>query len=119
MAIEELLSFFSNWSVIIPLMLAIIYIKRLSYNSKIILVIVVFATIPQLMNAFNIKDDDVKNLTYNIYTPTEFLLFYFLFDKFIKGKKGKLVLKTSFFFYLLASLFFSLDDNLTSRFLDE
>jgi len=119
MGAQELLSFFSNWSVILPLFLGIIFINRLAYSSKIILAIVVFATIPQLMNAFNIKNDVVKNLTYNIYTPLEFLLFYFLFDKYIKGEKGQKALKASLFFYILASLFFILEDNLTSRFLDE
>ncbi len=119
MTIEDILSFSSDWSVILPLLLAIIYFKRLSYNSSIILLIVVFGTIPQLMNAFNIKNEVVKNLTYNFYTPTEFLLFYFLFSRYIQEKVERTALKTSLIVYLLASLFFILENDLRTRFLDE
>ena len=119
MSTESVLSFISDLSVFLPVVVGLYSIKNLSKNSTIVLCIVAFAIIPQLINMIDPKDPTIKYFSYNVYTPIEFVCFYFFFIQYINNKLEKIFSNLFFLFYLLISIFFIINKNFTLRFFDE
>jgi hypothetical protein len=71
-----------------------------------ILSIVFLACIPQSLHALHIKNNSIKYLTYNLYTPIEFILLFIVFYKHIKSKKSFTLLKSTLVIYILFTIFF-------------
>ncbi|WP_143081088.1 hypothetical protein [Chitinophaga rupis] len=78
MPATEILSDISIWSILLPLLVALCYIRKLSADSLYVAGIVLLATIPQLLR-FYIKEMPMLYFAYNIYTPLEFAGLYGLF----------------------------------------
>jgi hypothetical protein len=71
-----------------------------------ILSIVFLACIPQSLHALHIKNNSIKYLTYNLYTPIEFILLFIVFYKNIKSKKSFTLLISTLVIYILFTIFF-------------
>jgi len=119
MTVEEVLGLISDWSVVIPFLTGLLLFKKLSIDFKLITIITALSTVPQLMNAFKLDNDALKNFTYNLYTPFEFLLLYFIFIRHVNERKERQVLKTSVVLYILLSVLFIYNSGFVARFLNE
>lgn len=80
-------------------------------------IIVVLACIPQLLHGLLLKNITLKSLTYNLYTPAEFYLFYFIFKWHVHDKAGKIWLTTSMIIYSAVSVYYILFSSLTEEFI--
>jgi hypothetical protein len=90
----------SYWIIILPLVIGVSYYKRLSFQSKVILAITVFATPPQLISRFT-GNVTVQITFYNLYTPVEFLLTLVFFWPLTRESLYHTFLKGSFVIYLV------------------
>ncbi|MGC4232505.1 MAG: hypothetical protein QM594_05945 [Niabella sp.] len=79
MGFREVLSYCSTWIVIVPLIVGVTLYGCLKGNSKLILLLIVFASIPQIMFALVWEQNSEINLVYNIYTLIEFILLMLFF----------------------------------------
>ena len=119
MFIEQILRFASIWSVVVPLLLGLFYFGKLSFDLKLVTILVALSTISQFTDVFLPKDDSLKNFVYNIYTPLEFLFLNFLFKKYMEGKIDKRIFVVSSISYIFISILFIYVYGLTAQFLKE
>jgi len=118
MSFIEFLKYVSVWSILLPFITGIIMFRKLNYDSRIILLIVLGGIIPQVLgNLF--RAEAFKNITYNLYTPFEFCCYAFLFRrKFILRRLNQLF-KFSLLFFSLLSLLLLLLNNISTLFLNQ
>lgn len=117
MTIKDIFLQASIWSVFLPLLIGIILIKSLNKDSVIVLGIVALATIPQVLTAFSMNTT-TQVVLYNVYTPTEFCLIYFLFRDKLYGS-GRKFFSYSVWIYLIASVGILILSGISNRFLNE
>ena len=86
----------SNWSVVLAFLIGVFLIKKLSRDSHWILLLVAFACVPQVINAIA-PSAPFKGVVYNIYTVSEFLIFYLLFNHKFKLASSVKIFKASLF----------------------
>lgn len=77
MTFAQIILQLSIWIIIVPLVAGLILFNFLDEPSRLILYLVILAAIPQLLTAIMIHTSNL-NVFYNLYTPLEFLFFYFL-----------------------------------------
>lgn len=118
MHIQEYLSTLSIWSILLPLFTGFLYFRRLGNDSRIILGIVALATIPQLLRAFMMKGSAL-NISYNLYTICEVVLFYCLFVNKLFSYSRKRVFVFSGLLALLCNVCMILVYGLMERFISE
>jgi hypothetical protein len=109
----------SSWSSLLPLLLGLVWLFFLSRESIIILLIVLLACVPQVLHALDIKNTTLKSLSYNLYTPAEFFLFFNVFCAHVENKKNLLLVKITAIVYSVASVFFILYFNVAKGFISE
>jgi hypothetical protein len=96
----------SIWIIVVPLIIGFLSLSKFDKDSKLIFLIVFIGTIPQVLNPF-LKNTDSLTLLYNLYTPFEFLIYWYLFysnanaNKFRNGNWIILTLFLVLSFYLL------------------
>jgi hypothetical protein len=113
------LNLLSSWSCLLPLMFGVVWLFFLSKESRIVLLIVLFASVPQMLHVLNVKNETLKLLAYNLYTPAEFLLFFSIFYRHVENSKNLLLLKATFMAYVTLSIFFIVHFNITKDFISE
>jgi hypothetical protein len=114
-SVSEALSAISIWSIVVPLIAGLFFLKQLSFDSFLIWGIVVLGTIPQLLRAFT-DNRALLTISYNAYTAAEFVLMFFFFKKTIQRKKIVYALSL---LYLLVSGFLLTRYGFFDRFLNE
>src|SRR5262245_34711101 len=118
MKFEEVLNSISVWSIVLPLFVGLVRVRFLSRDSLIIVMIVFLGTIPQLLR-YVTSDKEISNLIYNVYTPIEFCLFFFLFRNKFDKRAVKLLFYISGLLYFLFSIFLAWRFNIRSTFVSE
>jgi len=114
----SILGSISIWIILVPLLIGVASYSKLNYDSKLILSIVLIGTLPQVLRPF-INNSSSLTLLYNLYTPSEFIVYYFLFIKKVSLPYFKNIFVTTAVFFLLASLFFIFKQGLLNRFINE
>lgn len=116
---KAILENISIWIILLPLLTGSWFIKKMSRDSFIIFVLVIIATPPQLITAFFELRSNTLNLFYNVYTPIEFILLFFLFKpKFYSSVNKKIFIATGVL-YVIISVLFLLLFNLSKVFVNE
>jgi hypothetical protein len=87
----KLLYLVSIFSVLLPLMAGMILFKKLEINSKLIVVLVTFATVPQLVAFFESESNPQKTVFYNLYTLFDSLILAYIF---FRNSETKIVRKS-------------------------
>jgi hypothetical protein len=95
----------SNWSVVFTLLTGLILIARVRRDSYFILALVACASVPQVVNALA-HNSPSKVLIYNLYTITEFIILFVLFQKKLTLRFATLVYNSTLFIYALLSVGF-------------
>lgn len=88
MSLANIILQLSIWSIVLPLVAGFFYFKQLDEPSRIVFMVVVLATIPQLLT---IPMDQKKplNVVYNVYTLLEFFLIYFFIGRDFQNRFSK------------------------------
>ncbi len=118
MVIQQIISFASIWCIVLPLMVGVFFIKKLSVDSLLILGIVFLGTIPQLLRYFDEKST-LQYISYNIYTPFEFILMFFLFRKKHQNRVKYRIFLASFVAYIVSSISIVIVFDIRRRFINE
>lgn len=105
----DILAEISIWIIVVPLIIGGYNLLKLSPDSLLVFGVIVSAAVPQLFRAFH-GGSVMLNISYNLYTPVEFILLFILFFSNIKKKCfreifyftfavffGSLILAISFF----------------------
>jgi hypothetical protein len=102
MYVEALMGKLSAWIIILPLLVGLYRIRRLSKESICIVLVVIAGTLPQMLKAFSLGFVEL-NLSYNIYTCLEFLLLYVFFKNKVSSFK-RLFLMASILYIISAGV---------------
>lgn len=95
----------SIWIIILPSIAGFVNYKGLNKDSKWIFFLVLIAVPPQLLT-FVVKQENVLlNISYNLYTPIEFIILYLLFKDKYSNNISKLVLTSTVIIYCLLSVY--------------
>jgi len=98
-ALLSLLDFASVWVVFLPVLIGIALCRFLTLDSKYVLVISVFACVPQFLHAIN-ASSSIKAITYNGYTIIEFVIWWFFFRAKFEGA-NKIAFNVSAVLYMI------------------
>ena len=80
MSFREIIHLISIWIVVLPLVAGLINYKGLNGDSKWIFYMTVAAVPPQILTYIvHLNETALLNISYNLYTPIEFILMYGLF----------------------------------------
>ena len=105
--IRHVLHIISIWIVVLPLVAGLINYRGLNEDSKWIFFLTVVAVPPQVMTYFfNFTEEKWLNITYNLYTPVEFYLLFFLFKPKYETRGSRLTHLSTAFLYAALSIFF-------------
>ncbi len=105
----------SIWIILLPLFIALIGVNKIKLDSRLILVVVLIGTIPQVLNPF-LRNTSILTLLYNIYTPLEFVFYWILFKNKIRDRKFQAVFYGIFLLFGCISLYIISRNSLTDRF---
>lgn len=119
MTIQSVFRFASIWSILLPLCAGIFKYKNAEREIKIIIGIVAFATIPQVMDYFFSQDSEWLTLSYNVYTPIEFIFFGIFFKSYLKSQNELLYFLFINLFYIIVSIILLSYFNLSEKFIYE
>lgn len=125
--IMTVLGTLSIYSILLPLLIGLVFLRSLSKDSLIVWGIVLAGTIPQLMKAyfdgiqilFAFEKKQFLNVAYNIYILVEFLLIFFLFRGKFYQKLSNLIFNVTVFIYTVLSVSIIFFNGITQRFLNE
>jgi hypothetical protein len=103
-----LLSHIANWSIVLPMLLGFLFLKKLDRDSRIILFIVTAGAVPQLMDEFSTLTgtmlfEPIIWILYNIYITTEFITYFFLFRSKINHQKARDIMLASSVIFLVST----------------
>ncbi|HVZ96613.1 MAG TPA: hypothetical protein VG847_07045 [Chitinophagaceae bacterium] len=101
-----------------PLVAGLLFFKYLNKESRIIFLLVIIATVPQVLTAF-IAQAVFLNTLYNIYTPVEFVMIYLLFGRQISYRLFKSIRMVSVVVFLGVSVPVVIIAGIGNRFLNE
>lgn len=114
-ALLDLLNFASVWIVFLPMLVGLILVRYLRLDSKYVLLISIFACVPQFLHAIG-ASSNIKAITYNSYTILEFLMWWSFFrSKFEGGNKIAFQLSAALYLVGVVILFWLFN----SRFINE
>lgn len=108
----------SIWIVLLPLLLGVCFFSKLNKESKLITLIVFIGAIPQVLKSF-IENTPAITILYNLYTPLEFLIYWFIFKEKISSVSRKKVLDLMLFLFCIISFWMITYFGLAIRFLNE
>ena len=108
----------SVWIILLPLFTGLYMYKILDRDSKLILLVVIGGTLPQILRPF-FYDTTILNILYNIYTPFEFIVYWLLFKDKIFRLVLKRIIKLTIIVFFILSFFLISRFGITHRFLSE
>lgn len=112
------LSTLSSLSIIPPLLVGLYLYRYLSKDAKLIFLIVVVGTLPQMIHLF-FRRSPAEMISYNAYTVCEFFIYFFFFFHKISTKVIRLLLLGIAVIYVVLCLHFILQLGLSLRFINE
>ncbi|MGB4772848.1 MAG: hypothetical protein WBP58_15390 [Chitinophagaceae bacterium] len=116
---KQILHQLSIWIVVIPFLVGIINFRSLNRDSRWIFLLVSVALVPQLMTAFVVNDKGIFNIAYNLYTPIEFFILFYLFKAKFRNRTGQFGVLASAAIYLVVMLLFFSRHGVQERFIGE
>ena len=115
---KEIIRIISIWIIILPVLAGFINFKGLNKDSRWIFLLVLIATVPQILTFTINEHTALLNISYNLYTLVEMAVFYFLFvNKFLQ-RSSKMVVHVFAFAYLLVAVYFFITKGITDDFLN-
>lgn len=108
----------SIWSILLPLVAGFLFFKQLDESSRVIFIIVVLATIPQLLTVSMLHTKKL-NVVYNVYTLLEFSLMYFFIGKEFQNRAFKIASYALIFLFYALALWVIHEYGLYEKFLNE
>jgi hypothetical protein len=118
MDLQNVLLQISIWSVLLPLLVGVVFYRKLDRDSTLIFSLVFIASVPQLLSFLPISLHAI-NASYNIYTPVEFVVLYLLFSNKFTGSIYIQVLKVSGIIYVIVCLLFLFYYGISQKFINE
>jgi hypothetical protein len=116
---KQILHQLSIWIVVIPFLIGIINFRSLNRDSRWIFLLVTVALVPQLMTAFVVNDKGIFNIAYNLYTPIEFFILFYVFKSKFRSRAGQFGVYASAVLYAMIMLFFFSRHGVQERFIGE
>lgn len=108
----------SIWIILLPLLIGLFKLGKLNRDSKLILLIVLIGTVPQVLNPF-IRNSESLIFLYNVYTPLEFGVYWILFRKWVSNKKLSPLYNIILLVFCGISIYIIANKNLFSVFITE
>ncbi len=115
---KEALRLISIWIIVLPLLAGFINYKGLNKDSRWIFLLVIAASVPQLLTFTIDEHTALLNVSYNVYTVVEIAVFYFLFNRKFSSKESRGTLYVSVAVYFLITLYFFIRKGLAAEFLN-
>ena len=116
--INQVLSQVSYWSVIVPLGVGVITFRYLKVQSKWVLLLVLLATIPQVMQAVW-HGSSYRNLSFNLYTVLEFVVMIQVLQARVVRKGWRLVMYGLVAVFAMACIFLFFARGIGNSFISE
>ncbi len=107
----------SIWIILLPLFLGLVGYGKLNRESRIIFFVVFIGTI-QVMKPF-INNSYTLTVLYNLYTPAEFILYFFMFLGKTSSAFNRKFLYASLIFFSIISIVFVYKQGLSKEFLKD
>lgn len=114
----SLLGEISIWIILVPLTFGVAFFRRLDYDSKLILLIVFVGSIPQVLRPI-LRHYEVVTIFYNLYTPIEFIVYWFLLRKKITLSSRRTFLNATAVIFFVFSAYLIWAFGIQTRFLNE
>jgi hypothetical protein len=115
---KEIIRIISIWIIVLPVLAGFINYKGLNKDSRWIFFLVLIAAVPQLLTFTINEHTSALNLSYNLYTLVEMLVFYFLFANKFLQKSSRMVVYVSVAAYLLIAFYFFISKGIAVEFLN-
>jgi len=115
--LKPLLHTLSIWIVVIPFLIGIMNLRGLNRDSRWIFLLVIIALVPQLMTALVENDGPLFDITYNLYTPIEFILLYMVFGTKYNSSASKTLFRLTAIVYFFICAYFFLHYGIRQKFL--
>ena len=106
----------SIWIILLPLMIGFLALNKLDKDSKLILLIVLLGTVPQVLNPFY-KNTASLNFIYNLYTLFEFFIYWYLYYINIQGNNFKRIASAILISFIAISFYLVLKNNMFNSFI--
>ena len=117
-SLQFFLNYTSIWIVIAPLFSGLFLLNYLKRDSKLVLLLVAFACVPQFLHVIAIFKK-FEAFTYNFYTILEFLVWLLIFKNKLVGIKRRIVFMLSVYLYCIFSLLLLLQFSFVNKFISE
>lgn len=114
----SILGSISIWIILLPAVIGLIFIYKLDTDSRLILLVVLVGCIPQILRPF-ILNSSFLTILYNIYTPLEFTIYWFLFRNKITSAFRQMILNAMAAIFILISAYLIFQHGIQFRFLNE
>ncbi|MEO6706349.1 MAG: hypothetical protein ABIN04_10945 [Ginsengibacter sp.] len=108
----------SIYSILLPLLVGVIFFRKLSKDSRLVWGVVFAGTIPQLLKPV-IDNTTSLDTIYNLYIVIEFVIISFLFRNKFYLKRLNAVFRISILVYVILSLPVIIFNGIQNRFLNE
>lgn len=108
----------SIYSILLPLLIGVIFFRKLSKDSRLIWGVVFAGAIPQLLKPV-IDNTMTLDVFYNLYIVVEFIIVSFLFRNKFYLKRFQAVFRISIFVYVILALPIIILNGIQHRFLNE
>jgi hypothetical protein len=116
--IRGIINDISIYSILLPLLLGFIFLKKLSRDSLIVWGIVTLGSIPELLGQFT-TDTLTRNIAYNLYTPFEFAMLWVLYRDKFRSRLNRRIFRTTVRIYIGLSLLIVWYFGMAARFINE
>ena len=98
----------SIWVIVIPFLVGIMNYRGLNRDSRWIFFLVSIAIIPQIFTAVFEEENALLNISYNLYTPIEFSVFFIIFiSKYTRSSSLIIIQISSILYFIVCSYFFA------------
>lgn len=118
MIMKEIIRTISIWIIVLPVLAGFINYKGLNKDSRWIFLLVLIAAVPQLLTFVIDEHNTLLNISYNLYTLVEMIVFYFLFINKFSQQGNKWVVYSSAVLYLFVALYFFIKEGFAAKFLN-
>lgn len=102
--VKDILHIISILIICLPAIAGFINYRGLNRDSKWIFYLVLIGIPPQILTYIINSDTPLLAVSYNIYTPLEFILLFFLFENKYQLRVNRVVLRSTLLFYLVGSV---------------
>lgn len=115
---KEVIRIISIWIIVLPVLAGFINYKGLNKDSRWIFLLVLVAAIPQLLTFAIDEHTTILNISYNLYTLVEMVVFYFLFVNKFSQQGSRMVVYISALLYVGTVIWFFSTQGFTATFLN-